>query len=534
MYSRSNSSRGRTSSAIVDETSRQPLVAVPSGSSPAPLLRVAGISKSYGQARAIGDAHFTVQAGEVMALLGENGAGKSTIVKCLAGLVQPDAGEIEIAGKAIALSTPADSLAAGIAVVQQELSLVATLTAAENVFLGTNLPGAWTQRRLQRLAKPHLDLVGLPESHRNRPIAELSVAERQLIEIARLIARDARILIFDEPTAALSDVEIERVLEVVRRLAATGCAVIYVTHRLREVFMLADRATIMRGGYSQPTVDIQSTDLSQVVAMMLGQTLENVFPERLEEVDTSLPPVFELRELTTSQLVTPVNLSIAPGQIVGLVGQIGSGAPSILQAIAGIDHTARGEVYMMGRRSSPRSIRQAIAQGIAYCSADRKRDGFFYSFSVTQNFMAPTLRSVSVGGWYSAARARRHAEKLADMFSVSRDRLTSAVGTLSGGNQQKVVLGKWMSRKSRVLLVEEPTRGVDIGARSEIYRQLRLLANSGVTVIFASSDISEAVGLADTLLTFYRGALVRARPAIGLDEAEVMIDVTHGTQERAA
>lgn len=496
------------------------------------LLDVRGLRKSYGAVHALRGADFELRSGEVMALLGENGTGKSTLVKTLGGLQTRDAGTIRIDGRDVDVTTPAKSREAGIAVVTQELSLIPGLTAAENVFLGSGLRGPWNQGRLQRLARPHLEEVGLSAARRRVPVRELSVAERQLIEIARVLGRDARVLIFDEPTAALSDVEIERVLQLVRDLVRDGRGAVYVTHRLGEVFALADRATIMRDGASQPPVNTADVDIDGVIQRMLGRSLTTMFPARAESFG---PPTLELRGVRTAGVLDPLDLTVRRGEIVGLAGQIGSGAEQVLQAIAGVapdGHT--GEIVLDGEPIAARNIRETTAAGIAYCSADRKRDGIFERRSVRDNLTAPALDDVTPLGWYSPGRADRLASELADKFQIAAGKTHTAVGALSGGNQQKVALGKWMAIRPRVLMVAEPTRGVDIGARAEIYTHLRQLAAEGLTIVFVSSDLPEVLGVADTVLTFYRGRLVRRVAASGLREEDLMADVTHGPREVAA
>jgi ribose transport system ATP-binding protein len=491
------------------------------------LLSATGLRRSFGAVRALDGVDFELRPGEVMALLGENGAGKSTLVKILAGLDASSAGTIVVAGEPCELSTPAKSRAAGIAVVQQELSLVPSLSAVENVFLGSAFGGAWSRRRLARCAAPHLQAVGLPERDWLRPVEELSVAERQLIEISRLIARDARILIFDEPTAALSDVEIERVMEVVRRLTAAGHGVVYVTHRLREVFELADRATVMRAGRSQAPLDVRRTTMDELVERMLGRSLTDMYPPRAAARG---PERLKVRGLLAPGLTRPVDLTAHRGEIVGLAGQLGSGAPAVLRAIAGVTREHDGTIELDGEPVRTPTIRRALALGIAYCSSDRKRDGIFAHRSVRDNLTAPAVERVSPHGWYSRRRAQRLACRLAETFQINADRLAAPVGTLSGGNQQKVALGKWLGLTPKVLLVEEPTRGVDVGARAEIYAQIRSLADEGLTVLFASSDLPETVGLADTILTLYRGEVVRVADAAELTESQLMMDVTHGPE----
>jgi ribose transport system ATP-binding protein len=492
------------------------------------LLRATGISRRFGAIQALREVDFELRAGEVMALLGENGAGKSTLVKILAGMVPPDAGDVTIDGEPCDLHTPARSLAAGIAVVQQELSLVPTLSAAENVFLGgREFNGAWTRKRLVRRAKPYLALVGLSGLDASVAVESLSVAERQLVEIARLLARDARILILDEPTAALSDVEIERVKQVVRSLVAESHAVVYVTHRLSEVFEIADRVTVLRNGVGEPARRVSDLTMASLIERILGRPMKAMFPPRARELGE---PVLVVEDLETEGLAQPVRLEVRAGEILGLGGQLGSGAGRLLRALAGAQPVSAGSFRVGDDVLRSPSRRRAIRAGIAYCSDDRKRDGLFPVRTVTENFSAPALGRVTPNGILVRRRERRLARELAGLFRVDSSRLAHRASTLSGGNQQKVALGKWLGVKPSVLLVEEPTRGVDIGARAEIYSHIRHLADGGLAVAFASSDLPEVLGLADTIATFYRGRLVRMAPAAELDAADVLRDVTHGAE----
>jgi ABC-type sugar transport system ATPase subunit len=493
------------------------------------VLHMCGISLSFGAVQALKDAEFELRRNEVMALVGENGAGKSSLVKILAGIHKPDRGTIELAGQPY---TDMVGVRGPVAVVQQELSLIPTMSAAENVFLGHPNRSRWqSHRQLVRESRPFLAQAGLSDLDPATPAGSLRAAERQLVEVARLVAREAQVLIFDEPTAALADNEIERVKAVVRDLSASGRGIIYVTHRLDEVFELSDRVTVFRNGRSQAPVETASLDTAGLIERMLGRRLSDMFPPRSAGFGEE---VLEVDELLTDGLREPVSLTVRGGEVLGLAGQMGSGTTPFLQALAGARRLDGGAVLVAGRKLASRRPRDAIQAGIAYCSGDRKHDGLFMVRTIQENLSAPALGRLAHGGWLSRGRERKVATELAHLFQVDTRRLSHLAGTLSGGNQQKVALGKWIGAQPTVLLVEEPTRGVDVGARAEIYAHLRKLADEGLAVVFASSDITEVLGLADTVATFYRGRLISRQPVDRTDAAAVLRDVTHPETTQAA
>lgn len=495
-------------------------------------LLAEGIDKSYGSVHALKGARLEIRPGEVMALLGENGAGKSTLVKVLSGLVRPDRGTITIDGAAVELSSAHASQTAGVAVVQQEFSTVGQLTLAENLVLGQpNAPGWWSRSRLNAAAVPLLDRVGLGGLNANTPVSQLSVAEMQLVEIARVLARESKIVIFDEPTAALSDAEIARVLEVVRRLAREGVSIIYVTHRLGEVFEIADRVTVFRNGKSLEPMEVSELDVAKVINLIIGRELGDLYPERRSSHGDA---VLEVTRFLTPGLRAPVSLTVREGEILGLTGQLGSGCSEFVQALAGVRPVLSGRVSLDGKSLRIRSRRAGIQTGIAYCSADRKQDGIFGGLSILKNLSSPWLGRTKRLGLLSPGKEAERGRRIAAQFAIDHARLASPAGTLSGGNQQKVALGKWIGINPRVLLVEEPTRGVDVGARSEIYRKLRQLCEEGLAIIVSSSDTNEVLGLSDSVATFYRGRLTSVRPHDEWTEQELVQEVMHREEKSHA
>jgi ribose transport system ATP-binding protein len=487
-------------------------------------LAVDGVSKTYGRVRALDDVSFELRGGEIMALLGQNGAGKSTLVKILSGLVQPDEGEIRIDGEPVVLGTSKRAQEAGVAVVQQEISAVRSMTVAENLVLGQlDAPWLWTRRGLAARARALLEPVGLGDLDPGRRIEELSVHEMQLVEVARVVARDARIVIFDEPTAALSDVEIERVLTLARSLADTGRSVIYVTHRLGEVFRVCDRVTVFRSGRSQPPEATGRLDVHAVVLKMIGREPEALYPLRGNPGDI----VLEVDDLTAPGLSGPVSLRVRAGEILGLTGQLGSGTGVVVRALAGEAPGAAGDVALRGEPLSLRNRAAGAAKGVAYCSSDRKRDGFFGNLSMAKNLSSPWISRVAQQGVISGRREVDVATSAATSFALDPARMRSPVGLLSGGNQQKVALGKWLGASPRVLLVEEPTRGVDVGARAEIYARLRALCDEGMAIVVATSDTEEVLGLSDTVAAFFAGRLTAVRHAEDWGEGDLLRAVMH-------
>lgn len=490
------------------------------------VLELKGIVKTFGAVKALNGVDFELRRGEIMALLGENGAGKSTLVKVLGGLYTPDSGSVRIDGQNFVSGSTRLSHAASIAVAEQELSVIGPLSAAENIFLGgVKVGGVWTKARLARRAKTYLEAVGLGYLDPSVPAERLSVAERQLIEIARLLATDARILILDEPTAALNDSDIERVKDMVLRLARSGRSIIYVTHRLGEVFEIADRITTLRSGQSFPPVKVSEMTLETVIERIVGRPLDEVFPPRSAGFGEML---LKMEGVTSTVLKRPQSLCVHAGEIVGIAGQIGSGSEALLRAIAGADVVETGKISVGGKALPPaHDLAKAISEGIGFCSSDRKLDGIFADLPVSTNLASCSMRKVSPRGLFSRGRVRRMAVAICRQMAVNVKRAEHKVGALSGGNQQKVALGKWLGIEPRVLLVSEPTRGVDVGARKEIYGHLRKLADEGMAIVFASSDIDEVQGLADTVVSMYRGQQVRTVPAAGTSSQELLRDITH-------
>ncbi len=470
-------------------------------------LSLRGIRRSFGSIKALNGVDLNVKRGEVLGLVGENGAGKSTLVKIISGFDNGFEGDVFIDGKPAKLNTPERAQATGIAIAQQELSLIPTLSVAENIFLGGNHgPAIASLRRLGKLAKPYLDEVGLSNVNPDLPVQRLSVGERNLVEVARLIAHKPQLLILDEPTAALGESDSQRILEMVRRLRDAGKSIVYVSHRLDEIFSVTDRVTVLRDGVTQATLATSEMQLDDLVSLMLGRELNKMFPRKNPELDR--PVKYEVRQLWPDRVLSPVSFDIRKGEILGLAGQLGSGAGEVLATMGGAHRGRSGSLHNLesGESFLPSSPKRAINMRIAYCSPDRKHDGLFLGRPILENLSAANLGQISIFGWMRTAAERNLGIHIAKAFTIDERRLSEEASVLSGGNQQKVALGKWLAIAPELILIDEPTRGVDVGARAEIYRKLRELADAGAAIIIASTDLYEISNLPDRVMTFYKGS----------------------------
>jgi ABC-type sugar transport system ATPase subunit len=499
----------------------------PSTLGSSPLIEVEKASKSYGAVQALQGVSFDVRPGDVHGLCGHNGAGKSTLVKILVGLERPSEGEVRIRGEVVHFHGTADAQRHRIGVVDQELSLVPQLSVAENVFLG-NVDASFITSKtvLHARARPLLERVGLKHVSPSRPVEDLEIGERQLVEIARLLGRDVEIVILDEPTATLTDAEIERVFETIRAVASRGAGVVFVSHRLDEVLSLCDRVTVLRDGVNVGTRPVSELTKRDLVEMMLGK-------EGRELPSTHRAPAervggVRIRGLQVGDRVSGFDLDATRGTIVGLAGQIGSGASDILRAIAGLHPSAAGEVAIDGRRVPLGSPRGAVRAGVQFLSNDRKSEGLFLDQSIEYNLVATRLSRLTTLGVLRRARMRREARSLAELVGVDVRRIAASVRALSGGNQQKVFVGRSLKRpRLGLLLLDDPTRGVDVGGRAEIHRLVRLAADAGAVVIFASSELDEILEVSDVVVTLFAGALVSKRPQREATAAQVLSEMTH-------
>jgi ABC-type sugar transport system ATPase subunit len=512
---------------------RDPAALSPGSRSPSDdrqvLLEVVGLSKSYGPVRAVQNLSLDVRVGEVHAICGHNGAGKSTLVKTLVGLVKPDEGVIRFDGQELSLRNPQDAQAHGIALVNQELSLVPELSVEDNIFLGgLDVPLLYRRRRLSEQARSVLDQLGLRHVQLGTAVETLSIGERQLVEIARLLVRDARLLILDEPTATLSKPEIERVFRATRDLVAQGRSVIFVSHRLDEVFELCDRVTVLRDGERVGTHEILEIDRRSLIAHMLGE-MEGAKTE--VEHEHALPgsgvEVVRIDRLHVPGSIEEVSLTLESGIITGLAGQVGSGTSTVLRALGGLVPNATGTIEVNGEKVLLSTPRRAADAGVLYIPNDRQREGLFLGQAVARNLTVTRLRRLSRLGVLLRRRIQRTARELATLAAVPVDRLGSPAGSLSGGNQQKVLLGRALQLEGTALLaLDEPTRGVDVGGRAEIHNLVRETARKGTAVIFSSTELDEVLDLADVVVTIFAGRIVSIVPRSEASASAILADMT--------
>jgi ribose transport system ATP-binding protein len=499
-----------------------------------PLLTMSGITKSFPGVRALDGVDLEVQAGEVHCLLGQNGAGKSTLIKVLAGVHQPDGGGITWRGTTVVLKSPIAAMRLGIATIYQELDLVEGQSVAENVFLGhePTSAGFVVRAREARAATAQLlTRLGHGEIDPARRVGDLSAAQQQIVSMARALSHEVRLIVMDEPSAALDPDEVDNLFRIVAGLTADGVAVVYISHRLEEIRRIGDRVTVLKDGRAVAVgLPARSTPTRDIVAMMTGRNVEYVFPERPHRAHVQArEPVLRVEGLARQGEFAPVDMELRPGEIVGLAGLVGSGRSEILETIYGARRPGAGRVLVDGTPLRPGSVRAAVRAGIGLAPEERKAQGLLMLESVTRNVSLSTLSRFSRAGWLDRKEERAAARRATRELSLRPDSPDARIRTLSGGNQQKAVLARWLLRGCRVLLLDEPTRGVDVGARAELYGMIRRLADEGLAVLLVSSEVPEVLGLADRVLVLREGSVVHTADARELDEHRVLDLVMEGS-----
>ena len=478
-----------------------------------PLFRMEGISKRYGGVKALEKAELTVEGGRIHGILGENGAGKSTLIKVMAGVVQPDEGRMVLEGREVRFADPAAANQAGIVCIFQELSLIPDLSVADNIAI-SNPPtrfGLIDRRAQRRMAEEVLARAGAGDVHPLSPVKDLPLSRRQMVEIAKALARNPRILILDEATSALTAADVTRVFAVLKRLRAEGLALLYISHRMHEIAELADECTVFRNGRNVATYAAGTKSDAEVVEMMIGREYSHVFPPKPPATATGKPPALEARDLSWSNRLKGVSLSVAAGEIVGLGGLDGQGQRDLLLALFGVLRGVSGEILIDGKPTSIRSPNAAKSRkvGMALIPEDRKIEGLMLPMSVRDNLSFAALDRFSRGGVIDREAEAKAVDEMIRLLAIRMAGIDAPVGSLSGGNQQKVVIAKWLMVTPRIILLNDPTRGIDVGTKQEMYQLLRKLADSGAAIVFYSTDYDELIGCCDRVLVFYDGAVKR-------------------------
>jgi rhamnose transport system ATP-binding protein len=466
------------------------------------------VSKSFAGITVLNAVSFDIRPGEVHALMGENGAGKSTLIKILAGLHQADEGGILVNGRPVKFSSPRDAHAAGIATVHQELLLFPELTVAENIFLGqtpkTGL-GTIDWQTMRQRARQILETLDSGDLDIDQKVANLSVGNRQRIEIARALAQDARVLIMDEPTAALAEHDVQRLMSIVRNLCARGVAIVYVSHRMPEIFALAHRVTVLRDGQHVATRLVSEVDEPQLVSMMVGRSIDRLYPAKQGK---NGEVILELDSISFRHVVRDISLTLRRGEILGLAGLVGSGRTETALTIFGITPASSGRIQIDGKPVTIASPDAARDLGIAYVPEDRGHQGLIRTQSIEENIALANLKRLMRGIFVDAARVTAEARNAISRFGIRARGPDQPVRQLSGGNQQKVVLGKWLATNPRILIMDEPTRGIDVGAKAEIHLLMRKLAGEGMAILMISSELPEVLGMSDRVLVMNGGRIV--------------------------
>jgi rhamnose transport system ATP-binding protein len=476
-----------------------------SSPSDASLLQMRGVSKAFPGVQALIGVDLDVRAGEVHAIVGENGAGKSTLMKILAGIYQPDAGSLMLGGQAAHIENPRQAMALGIGMIHQELNLAPNLSVAENIFLGRvpTRAGLVDWRRLDAQTRTLLSRLGIDLDAR-AAVEDLSVARQQMVEITKALSLDARVIIMDEPTSALTERETATLFQIIGRLKAERVAVVYISHRLDEIFRVADRVTVLRDGRLIGSSAVATTTPALLISQMVGRELNALFPKTPVEIG---PPVLEVRHLARRGVLHDISFVLRRSEILGLAGLVGAGRTELVRALFGADPINHGQILIDGKPATIHNPRDAIRLGLGFVTEDRKLHGLVLGMSVRENATLASLPELSRFGWIDFRRERQVALDYMQRLNIRTPSVEHEVMTLSGGNQQKVVLAKWLAIHPRILILDEPTRGIDVGAKAEVHALMSRLAASGVSIVMISSELPEILGMSDRILVVRQGRI---------------------------
>lgn len=473
------------------------------------LVQMQGIEKRFPGVHALNDVQFELRAGEVHALVGENGAGKSTLMKVLSGVYRKDGGRILYKGREVDIPNPRAAQLLGISIIHQELNLMPHLTVAQNIFIGREprrgLPFWLDEDQINRKAQELFEMMHLKLDPRAR-VADLTVAKQQMVEIAKALSFNSEVLIMDEPTAALTESEIEELFRIVRQLRAKGVGIVHISHRLEELKQISDRITVMRDGRYIGTVPTAEATIDQIISMMVGRTIYESKPELPEKPSTEI--ALEVRGLNRGRILKDISFQLKKGEILGFAGLVGAGRTEVARAIFGADPIDSGQIFIKGKPVQIKSPSDAVRHGIAYLSEDRKRYGLTLGLDVETNIAMASMRKfINAFGWVNASKTRSTAEQYVQSLAIRTPSLKQRVKNLSGGNQQKVIIGKWLTADTDILIFDEPTRGIDVGAKSEIYKLLNDLAAQGKAIMMISSELPEILRMSHRIIVMCEGRI---------------------------
>jgi ribose transport system ATP-binding protein len=488
------------------------------------LLRMDGIYKSFPGVQALSDAKFEVHHGEVHALVGENGAGKSTLMKILGGIYHKDAGRIILEGREIEVTSPSMAQHLGISIIHQELNLMPHLTVAQNIFIGreprTKIPFVVDDKTTNEKAMSLFELLNL-RLDPTMKVADLTVAKQQMVEIAKALSFNAKILVMDEPTAALTDREIDELFAIIRQLREKGVGIVHISHRLEELKQISDRVTVMRDGKYIDTLMTNEARIDHIISLMVGRTIYEAAPEIPERPTQDV--VLEVKNLKRGNLIRDVSFQLKSGEILGIAGLVGAGRTEVARAIFGADPIDSGEIYVKGQKVEIKGPRDAVAQSIGYLSEDRKRYGLTLGMTVDENIVLASLRYFTrLLGWIDKSRIYSTSDAMVRKMNIKTPSLQQKVKFLSGGNQQKVIVGKWLTADTEILIFDEPTRGIDVGAKSEIYKLLNELIHQGKSIIMISSELPEILRMSHRVLVMCEGRITGELRAAEATQEKIM------------
>lgn len=493
------------------------------------LIEMTGIHKSFSSVQVLKDAAFQLKPGEIHALMGENGAGKSTLMKILTGVYKADSGSVKVKGQEVMFTDPRQAEDMGVAIIHQELNIIPKLSVSENMFLGRQLTygksGIVRDKEMKRKTREYLQRLGV-EIDPDAEADTLSIGQQQMIEIAKALSKNAEVLIMDEPTAALTDREIEALFKIMDQLRREGVGIVYISHRMEEIFRMCDRISVLRDGAFLGTEKIAETTVEHIVRLMVGREIGERYPERKSKIGAER---LRVENLSDGRKLSGISFSAAAGEIVGIAGLMGAGRTEIVRMLFGADKKRQGKIFIDGQEVTINSPARAIEAGIVFVTEDRKHQGLVLGMSVRENLSLTNYKRIASSGVISAKKDNELSDKMIKRFNIRTRDPEQTVKSLSGGNQQKVAIGKWLGELPKVFIMDEPTRGVDVGAKKEIYSMMNELSEQGVTIIMVSSDLPEVLGVSDRVIVVHEGRISSILDKAQMNQETIMHAATGGS-----